>query len=51
MGFGVALNAHFIKPMDATAFPVAAETPALLDPIDTDGPGGVCSVAFGVNTA
>ena len=50
VGFGVALNAHFIKPIDATTCQTS-KPPALLDPIDTDVPGGVCSLALEVNVA
>jgi hypothetical protein len=49
-GLGVAVNAHFIKPLDATTCQTS-KSPVLLDPIDTDVPGGVCSVALEVNAA
>ena len=41
----ITINAHFIKPVDATTSPVS-KPPVLLDPVGSDVPGGVCSVAL-----
>ena len=48
---GITLNAQFAKPVDTIASPVSAKPSVLLDPVNSDGPGAVRSVAFKMDIA